>query len=198
MGQFHFTPGDYLDLMHAEVPAYEELQERVASLTEGLDVARVLELGTGTGETSRRVLVKHPRARLVGVDESAEMLAVARRVLPSKQVDKFIVGGIESPLPEGSFDLVISALTIHHLDGPDKADLFRRLARVVRPGGCFVMGDVVVPDDPIDAVTPLTPDYDMPDRTEDLLGWLKEAGFRPSLEWSFKDLAIIRSERVER
>ena len=99
-------------------------------------------------------------------------------------------------MPAGPFDLAISALTIHHLDGPGKADLFRRVAGALRPGSVFVMADVVVPDDPADAVTPLTPEYDLPDRTDDLLGWLRDAGFEPVLRWAYKDLAIIRSELV--
>jgi tRNA (cmo5U34)-methyltransferase len=140
------------------------------------------------------VLAWHKEARLTGIDESAGMLAAARATLPSERVDDLIVRGIEEPLPEGPFDLVISALTVHHLDGPDKADLFARVARVLRPGGLFVMADVVEPEDPADAVTPLTPDYDMPDRVDDLLTWLGAAGFEATIEWSAKDLAVIRSE----
>lgn len=195
MGRFHFTPDDYLDLM-SELPAYEELQDRVAAQTEGLSVARVLELGTGTGETSRRVLAHHPDARLVGVDESAQMMSVARDVLPAPAIEGLIVQGIEDPLPDGPFDLVISALTIHHLNGPGKADLFERVARVMRPGALFVMGDVIVPENPADAVTPLTPEYDMPDRREDLLDWLAAAGFEAGVTWTFKDLVVIRSTKT--
>ena len=68
---------------------------------------------------------------------------------------------------------MFSVLAIHHLDGPGKADLFRRVAAVTDR---FVIGDVVVPDDPADAVTPLSPGFDMPSRVEDQLGWLREAG----------------------
>ena len=196
MGQFHFTPGDYLELMHSELPAYEDVQARVAEHAAGREVSTIIELGTGTGETSRRVLTLHPGARLTGIDESAEMLAVAREVLPAQNVGELLVQGIEDDLPAGPFDLAISALTIHHLDGPGKRDLFDRLARVLVPGARFVMADVVVPDDPRDAVTPLTPEYDLPDRTDDLLGWLRDAGFDPALEWQFKDLVVIRSELV--
>jgi SAM-dependent methyltransferase len=82
MSQFHFTPADYLELMRSELPAFHELQEAVAVATEGLTVARILELGTGTGETARRVLERHPAARLTGIDVSAEMLAAAAPCFP--------------------------------------------------------------------------------------------------------------------
>jgi tRNA (cmo5U34)-methyltransferase len=194
MSQFHFRPDEYLDLMHAEVPAFDELQDRVVVATAGLVVHTILELGTGSGETARRVLLEHPKARLTGIDVSEEMLAAARNVLPSERIDALLVSGIQDPLPEGPFDLVISALTIHHLDASGKSDLFQRLARSLRRGGRFVMGDVVVPNDPSDAVTPLSPEYDLPSSIDDLIGWLEEAGFDPHLVWSFKDLAIISSE----
>jgi tRNA (cmo5U34)-methyltransferase len=191
MSQFHFKPDEYIDLIHAEVPAFDELQDQVAAAAEGLDVNRILELGTGTGETARRVLRNYPTARLTGIDVSEEMLAVARRALAPEQVDELMVRGIQDPLPEGPFDLVISALTIHHLDAHGKADLFHRLARTLRPGGRFVMADVVVPADPADAVTPLSRDYDKPSPADDLLRWLRDAGFDPHIVWFSKDLAVI-------
>ncbi len=64
---------------------------------------------------------------------------------------------LTDPLPTGPFDLVASALAIHHLEGPDRADLFARIAGVLRPGGRFALGDVVIPVDPADAVTPVDP-----------------------------------------
>lgn len=193
MSQFHFKPHDYLELMHQEVPGFEELQDRVAAATQTVEAERILELGTGTGETSRRVLAHHSGAHLTGVDLSREMLAAATAALPSDRTH-LVEQRIEDPLPDGPFDLVISALAIHHLDGPGKSDLFRRIAAVLRPGGRFVMGDVVVPEDPADAVTPLTPDYDMPSTVEDLLMWLPEAGLEAQLVWSDRDLAVVTAD----
>lgn len=193
MSQFHFKPHDYLELMHQEVPDFEALQERVATVTEGIDALRILELGTGTGETSRRVLARHPRASLTGLDISEEMLAVAATVLPFDRT-RLVVQDLKDPLPEGPFELAVSALAVHHLDGHGKADLFRRVAQVLAPEGRFVMGDVVVPEDPADAITPLTPDYDLPSSIEDLFRWLRDAGFEPHLEWSARDLAVIVGE----
>ena len=60
---------------------------------------------------------------------------------------------LEDALPVGNIDLVVSALAVHHLDGAGKADLFARIPARRRSGGRFVLGDVVVPDDPADVVT---------------------------------------------
>jgi len=191
MGQFHFTPERYLELMHAEVPRYEELQDEVAAATAGAPAASILELGVGTGETSRRVLAVHPGARLVGIDASAEMLAEAR--LPGAELT---VARLEDPLPRGPFDLVVSCLAVHHLDAAGKRDLFRRIAEALADGGRLVLGDVIVPADPADAVTPCTPDFDLPDRLDDQLAWLADAGFDARATWVRGDLAVVRATRA--
>jgi tRNA (cmo5U34)-methyltransferase len=191
MGQFHFHPDEYLDLMRSELPDYFRLQDVAASAT-GDGCARLLELGTGTGETALRVLARHPGAALVGIDVSADMLAVARERLPDADLRE---ARLEDPLPPGPYELAFSVLAIHHLDGRGKADLFRRVAAELAPGGRFVIGDVVVPDDPADATTPLSPDYDLPSRVDEQLAWLSDAGFEASLEWASGDLAVITARK---
>jgi tRNA (cmo5U34)-methyltransferase len=119
---------------------------------------------------------------------------VARERLPMERVE-LRVGRIEDPLPSGSFDLVASALCVHHLDGAGKADLFRRVYEALRPGGRFVLGDVVVPGDPADATAPLTPGYDRPSPLADQLRWLADAGFELRAAWERGDLAVVVADR---
>lgn len=195
MSEFEFTPDGYLESILEEVPGYEELQEETVRATEGLRAARILELGTGTGETARRVLARHPDAHLVGVDSSAPMLEEARRALPDADLR---VARLEDPLPEGPFDLVVSTLAVHHLDAAGKADLFRRVAAVLAPGGRFVLADVVVPERPEDAVIPCTPGFDLPDTVPDQLEWLRAAGLEPRATWSLRDLAVLAATRPRR
>jgi tRNA (cmo5U34)-methyltransferase len=199
MSQFHFDPESYMDLMREEVPAYDRLQEAVAAATLGIDVTRVLDLGTGTGVTLAAVLTRHPGASAVGVDESAAMLQAAAAHLGSAGSGdsdvELSVADLADPLPEGQFDLVVSALAVHHLDGPGKADLFSRVAAVVSPPGRFVLGDVVVPEDPADAVTPISDDYDLPSSVAEQLSWLDEAGFDAAVVWTERDLAVLRADR---
>jgi tRNA (cmo5U34)-methyltransferase len=191
-GQFHFHPDGYLSLMTSEMPDYWRLQDAVAEAT-GSGARRVLELGTGTGESARRVLARHPAASLVGVDASADMLAVAD--LPGADLR---VARLEDPLPAGPFDLAVSVLAVHHLKGDGKAELFRRVAATLRPGGRFVLGDVVVPERPEDAITPISPDYDFPSTVPDQVRWLGQAGFTASPTWRDGDLAVIAADIVTR
>ena len=160
----------------------------MAKVTSGLDARSILDLGVGTGVTSQRVLTEHSDARLVGVDESSAMLEHARRALPAADLR---TARLEDPLPLGPFDLVVSALAVHHLDAPAKADLFRRVASVVVPGGRCVVGDVVVPEDPADAAAPIDGEYDKPSSAAEQLCWLREAGFRAYIAWVEADLAVL-------
>jgi tRNA (cmo5U34)-methyltransferase len=188
LSQYHFDPSTYLENMRADIPVFDELQDRAARATEGIEAQSILELGVGTGETARRVLALHPGARLVGIDESESMLAAAGLDADLR------VSRLQDPLPQGPFELVVSCLAVHHLDSEGKRELFRRVAEVLRPGGCFVLADVVVPEREEDQVTPTTPDFDRPDPLSAQLRWLEETGFETETPWAWKDLAVVRGD----
>jgi tRNA (cmo5U34)-methyltransferase len=188
--QFHFYPRLYLRMIRASLPAYDHLQDEVAQAGADLTVTNALDLGCGTGETAKRVLERHRGARMVCVDRSASILRQARKRLPAGEVI-FRRQDLNDPLPLASFDLVTSALAIHHLDDRRKRLLFARIARVLSAQGCFVMADVVVPDDPADAVSPLDRSHDLPSRLDDQLTWMREGGLEPVLRWSDRDLVVV-------
>jgi tRNA (cmo5U34)-methyltransferase len=187
--QYHFDPSSYEAMVTAEVPGYHRLQAAVAEAASACPAARILDLGTGTGATARAVLAAQPNAQLVGVDESTDMLAVARRVLPASA--DLRVGRLQDPLPAGPFDVVVSALAVHHLDRVGKADLFRRVADVLVPGGRFVLGDVIEPVDPADVVTPIDGVFDQPSSVADQLAWLADAGLDAEAVWVERDVAVL-------
>jgi L-threonylcarbamoyladenylate synthase len=188
-GQFHFDPAGYAQMIRDEIPAYEEFQEVVARAG-AVGARRLLELGTGTGETAARLLDANPGASLVGVDESEAMLAAAGERLAAADVS-LRVGRLQDPLPGAGFDLVASALCVHHLTSEEKRALFTRVREALAPGGRFVLGDVVVALDPADRVTPLTEGYDRPDLLSDQLVWLAAAGFTVTVQWTCGDLAVL-------
>jgi tRNA threonylcarbamoyl adenosine modification protein (Sua5/YciO/YrdC/YwlC family) len=191
-GQFHFDPLTYADEIRDEIPGFDAFEDAVVAAT-GDGARSILELGTGTGETAARLLERHPDAALVGIDVSEPMLVAARSRLPDGR-GSFHVARLQDPLPDGSFDLVASALCVHHLDGEEKADLFARVAAALVPGGRFVLGDVVVPDDPGQVRIELTDGYDKPSTLEEQLAWLADAGLDARVEWSDGDLAVIAAQ----
>jgi tRNA (cmo5U34)-methyltransferase len=178
--------------MRDSVPDYDRLQDETVTAT-GNDAKRVLELGTGTGETARRVLARHPSAVLVGLDASSEILQRARATLPPDRAD-LRVAQLQDTLPDGRFDLVVSVLAIHHLNGVQKAELFRCVAERLTPRGQLVIGDFVIPDDPADVVTALDTEYDTPSTIADQLRWLSQAGLCGRVVWARRDLAVLSAQ----
>ncbi|MBI5288447.1 MAG: class I SAM-dependent methyltransferase [Chloroflexi bacterium] len=110
---------------------------------------RVLDLGAGTGLLSAFFADAFPRASFVLTDAAPEMLERAKaRFAGDLGRYEFVVNAHEEPLPAGPFDLVISALSIHHLDDEDKRSLFKRVRDALREGGAFINADQVLAPSP--------------------------------------------------
>ena len=174
--QFHIDPETYLDEIRAEVPRYDELQEETVEAIP-FPPQRVLELGVGTGETTRRLRARYPDAEVTGLDSQPEMVFTARELGIEVRLAR-----MEDPLPDGPWDLVISVLSVHHLDGEHKRDLFRRVREQSR---ALVMGDVVIAEP---QVTPLEQGVDLPSRADELVEWCGG-----EIVWEADDLAVIRA-----
>lgn len=193
MTEFAWDPDSYLALMAEEIADYPALQEQLVAASVQFPAHTILDLGCGSGETARRVLAAHPAARLVGVDENADMLAAAGRVLDPSRVTLHL-RRLEEPLPEGPFDLVVSALAVHHLDGHAKAELFQQVSDRLAPGGVFVLADLVVTG-PGEAFTEIDWVTDLPSSVDEQLAWLGAAGLAVSVHWTYRDLAVLVAER---
>ncbi|HWJ43193.1 MAG TPA: class I SAM-dependent methyltransferase [Solirubrobacterales bacterium] len=176
MGQFHWKPDTYPELIRTEVPRYDELQEQAIAAIP-FAPGRVLELGMGTGETTRRLIEAYPDCWVIGLDSSADMVFRAR-----ENYDDVQLARIEDPLPEGPWDLVIGVLSIHHLQADQKKNLFRQVRQHARS---FVIGDIVKADTQI---APIDSSYDFPEKAADLAEW---AGGQ--ISWQADDLAVVRA-----
>ena len=189
MQDHDFTLDSYLSMMREAVPGYDNFEEATVAAT-GSDATAILELGAGTGETARAVLDKHAQAHLTTIDGNPRMVRMARENLPAHRVD-VVLARLEDPLPAGPFDLVVSALAVHHLEGEGKADLYRRVAAVLAPAGRFVLADVVKPVNPSYVVTHIDPEVDHPGSLDENLAWLEAAGLFPEVTYTDRDLVVI-------
>lgn len=166
---------------------------------------RVLDLGAGTGLLSFLVARKFPLARITLLDISPEMLGKARERFAGLEERLEFVAGDYADGFAGQFDVVISALSIHHLTDPQKIRLFKNIYEALPDGGIFINADQILgPTSPIEQVYHETwlrqiqnlgvSDADLNAALERMkadkmapldsqLDWLQQAGFSPVHCW---------------
>ena len=166
----------------------------------GAKKPQVLDVGAGTGLLSAFLLEKFPDARLTLMDISENMLDMARKRFATRAETKYVVCDYSCSELGGPYDIVCSALSIHHLAPEDKRRLFGRIHTALKPGGVFVNADQAEGETPYFSQRYL--DYwneflrsgpmteaqhaeilkrrdtlDRNERLSDQLSWLAEAGF---------------------
>ena len=108
---------------------------------------RVLDLGCGPGHAAAAFA---PHAReVVGLDLTEAMLEVARHLAAERGLSNLRFEHADAsklPFDAGSFERVTSRLSAHHYANPRA--VLREVARVLVPGGSFLLVDAVAPDDP--------------------------------------------------
>ncbi|MET9256369.1 class I SAM-dependent methyltransferase [Streptomyces sp. NPDC003717] len=111
--------------------------------------SRVLDVGSGTGRPTAETLAGAGH-EVLGVDVSPVMVELAARQVPGAA---FRCADIrEVPLADASYDAVCVYFSLLQLDRDEQAELVRRLARALRPGGHLVLATVPVDVDGVDAV----------------------------------------------
>src|SRR5688500_7730772 len=97
----------------AERPAWDEMLGELAATLRALTPARTLDVACGTGYATRWL-----PGELTGLDQSASMLAIARRRLPDA---RFVRGdALVLPFPDGAFERVSAMHFYGHLEPPDR------------------------------------------------------------------------------
>lgn len=109
--------------------------------------ARILDLGAGTGLLSALVAERLPDAELVLTDLAEGMLAQAKERFAGRvpPVELRVMNHLDLA-EEGVYDVVMSALSIHHLEDEGKQAVYAAMARAVRPGGLVLNADQVAGD----------------------------------------------------
>lgn len=143
--QSNWDPATYDGARRRLVPCFEAFYGTVTELvarTASARQPRVLDLGAGTGLLSAQLLERVTPASLTLLDGAAGMLAQARQRLAGHSAT-LIESDFTQALPPGPFDVVVSALAIHHLDDAEKRGLFARVHAALAPGGLFVNAEQI-------------------------------------------------------
>ncbi|MBM4408782.1 MAG: class I SAM-dependent methyltransferase, partial [Chloroflexi bacterium] len=144
-------------------PSARLLLDRLADVVAGQPDATIVDLGTGTGTVATAALERWPEVRVIGIDSSARMLALAEAAAAAAPApDRFRalradVAGL--PLPDASADAVTSSFVLQLVD------VRRALAeahRVLRPGGALAVVTWMGPD------APFEPDLALDDALDEL------------------------------
>lgn len=154
MKRFHGVGGTDYEICTPYFPGNDECETLVArTIAEhiGHDRGRVLDLGVGTGLTSRAILRRCPNAGITALDNEAVMIKQARKSLREWQSQvKFVTQDALEFLkncPDQSFDAIASAMVIHNFTQVYRREALKQLARVLKTGGVFVNGDKYAKDD---------------------------------------------------
>jgi tRNA (cmo5U34)-methyltransferase len=206
---------EYDALIRRLIPHYERMLE---ALTTALPFdpsreIRVLDLGCGTGGIAHRVKSIFSNARLTCLDLAENMIRTARARLGPDV--RYIQADFQNHEFDESYDAVVSSLALHHLvSDRDKIDFFGKIFELLKPGGVFLNGDVVlgssaflqerymeewrrfmrlhVSDEEIDGNwLPKYRDEDKPAKLMDQLVWLRDKGYVDvDVVWKYYNFAV--------
>jgi SAM-dependent methyltransferase len=128
-------------------PLYQRVADDIKALPDSVmssEIKAVLEIGSGPGELALEIARRLPGVEVVGIDLAEAMIDSAMQRARAQRSDdrvRFLLAdGAALPLPDASFDVAVSTLSLHHWAEP--ATVFAEIARVLRPGGVALIYDL--------------------------------------------------------
>ena len=141
--QFNAIAQEYDANRKKFIPCFQDFYESTTKfiVSNIAEPRRVLDLGAGTGLLTYFWYKECPSAEYMLVDAADEMLGIARKRFCGMDGVSFRLSDYSKSLPDKSFDVIVSALSIHHLEQTDKRKLFESIYEKLPDGGLFVNYD---------------------------------------------------------
>lgn len=155
---------------------------------------RVLDLGSGPGMLARAALpLATSSGQVIGLDNSVDMVVRAQR----RGIDARLGDAANPPFAEGSFDVIVSALAIHHVEPADRDAIFARAWRLLVPGGRLLVAEFVPPFGRLgmDVARQVFHEKIADDPMADLVNRMGRAGFEQIEARNSGVLTVVRSRR---
>lgn len=152
-------------------------EPHVEAILRSIPITNALDVGTGTGRHALKLA--QSGGHVIGIDQSAEMLRVARQKAKAHNLPiRFVSASLDAALPFASqqFDFVICALVLTHV--AQLTAVMREFYRVLRPGGHVL-------------ITDFHPD------TVLKLGWRTSCSPRPGVTFTLPNLPHTRSDYLD-
>lgn len=105
------------------------------------DNAAVLDLGCGTGLELDFYFKRNPAAKVTGIDLAETMLDVLKNKFQDKGLTTICGSYFEVPLGEERYDAAVSVESLHHFTKEEKASLYKKVFRALKPGGYLILTD---------------------------------------------------------
>lgn len=127
------------------IPCFDDFYGIATALaTSNKKAPVILDLGAGTGLLSSLLLTKFPDASITLIDISEKMLEVARLRLQMYPNVNYVVADYTNYLAQEKYDIIVSALSIHHLDDVQKFELYKNSYSNLNDNGIFINADQVL------------------------------------------------------
>ena len=141
--QFNLIAQEYDVNRRRFIPCFDDFYEGTTQFIASniIEPKRILDLGAGTGLLSNFWYQCFPKAEYVLVDIAGEMLEVARKRFAGLENVSYQIMDYSKELPKEEFDVIVSALSIHHLEDENKKELFSRIYDKLPSGGLFINYD---------------------------------------------------------
>lgn len=156
-GELFLNKADYDRNIRQLLPRYDEMLDLLVDCIPA-NTKQLLELGSGTGELTGKILSRFPEIQIVAVDYSPRMLEFASAKIEQAGYGKQVnwipadfgnLANLNAYLAQqDGFDVCVSSLAIHHLTDPMKQKVFEWIRENLHKKGCFWNADLVLPDLP--------------------------------------------------